>query len=65
MSAPFTTSCALEDSLLSYAETVECLDGGSCFIEDLFHSLLRILSECLFNQANFFYEASDTTLNDF
>jgi hypothetical protein len=34
-------------SLLTYAETVECLDGGSCLIEDLLNSLLRILSESL------------------
>ena len=37
------------DSLLTDAETMECLDGGSCLIEDLLHSLLRIFGKSLLN----------------
>jgi hypothetical protein len=47
MSAPLAL---VESSLLTYAKTVECLDGGSCLIEDLLNGLLRILSESLLDK---------------
>jgi hypothetical protein len=66
MGAPFLNRLAkfVLPSLLTYAETVECLDGGSCLIEDLLDGLLRILSESLLNQGNFLDEAGDATFDD-
>jgi len=51
-------------NLLTHAEAIERLNGCSCLIEDLLHSLLRIFSKRLLNQRNFLDEACYATFND-